>query len=367
MIRRTRPATLLAVVSSLAIALVSGCTSGGDDPVPSGTGGAGGATAGGGAGGATAATGGTGGGAATGGSGGSGGAPGASGDGGAPVVAPADGYRTCTPPSRVGDLVVTVDPAFVSFGGQIMSAADTTFLPQEVKRVGACRLLKPAAPIPPCSPECGAGKICTRNGCIAEPAALDAGQISIGGTKTPFTAMLNMARVYGNPVGSSPTFDEGAALELKIAGKGDVPAQTIKASGIALLKAPTDKLRVESGKPVTLTWTPPTKKVASRMVIEFGVDLHGSSGARYECEVEDNGSFTIDAALVTELFSYGTSGFPRTTLTRQAAGTGMTKAGCVQFSVKSEVTRDIEIPGQKDCNEDSECPSGQKCMFLACK
>ena len=88
---------------------------------------------------------------------------------------------------------------------------------------------------------------------------------------------------------------------------------------MASLVVPADKLRVENGKPVTLTWTPPSKAGPTRMLLNFSLNRHGSVDTWLECEVPDTGSYTIDAAIVSRLFSFGISGFPSVDMKRQSS------------------------------------------------
>jgi hypothetical protein len=174
--------------------------------------------------------------------------------------------------------------------------------------------------------------------------------------------MKSDANVYTGSLPTFPGFTEGTALALQAAGAADIPAFTLRGWGIAPVTVPKEPLPAEDGKPLTVTWTPPGKMGPQRVLLNVGLNLHGSVDTWMVCDVPDTGSFTIDAALVGQLFKFGTSGFPRISVTRLSADSTTVKNGCVQFSVASEVERPLKVPGLESCNFDEECAMGKKCQ-----
>jgi len=83
--------------------------------------------------------------------------------------------------------------------------------------------------------------------------------------------------------------------------------------------------------------------------------------------VSDAGSFSIPAALATELYKLGMSGFPTITITRRTADSTTITPGCIQFSVSSSLELEVSIVGLVSCIKDTECPTGQVCKVdLTC-
>ncbi|WP_037584603.1 hypothetical protein [Stigmatella aurantiaca] len=80
-----------------------------------------------------------------------------------------------------------------------------------------------------------------------------------------------------------PGFAEGAALKMEARG-AEVPAFSLRGQGIQALSVPNAPITVERGKPVTVSWTPPSTPGAAR--IHFVMDLahHGGIAASLECD-----------------------------------------------------------------------------------
>jgi hypothetical protein len=291
--------------------------------------------------------------------------------------APLTTYQTCKDEVRMGDFELALRERqndIEAFTGiepaTVYDSIDPSTIAKVEMEIGGCRILRPPQAIPPCSPECNQDtQICTLAGCKPRPTAQDLGTVSIDGLKVPGTLDKRAGDfVYTNPQWPHPAFDEGADLVLRATGAGRNAPFTARGWGVGSLIVPPEKLLVENGKPVTLTWTPPGKPGPTRMLINFSVNRHGSVDAWLECEVPDTGSHTIDAALVSRLFSFGLSGFPSVDMKRQTADTAMVASGCVEFNVVSAVNREITVPGLISCTgQDPEpgqpppCPPGQTC------
>lgn len=280
-------------------------------------------------------------------------------------------YNVCSSETRVGEFVLTLGEGYTGVEGSVLDGVEIFRVPSEVMKAGSCRILQPPAPVPPCNPECSLAQVCTKTGCAAKPQRRDAGKVTITGLKVPFTA-VNMGNVYANPPIPPlphPGFSEGASIVLQAAG-GDAGYGpfTLKGFGVAALKTAKEPLLVESGKAAKLTWTAPAGPGPARVHVVFSVNGHGRTDTWLDCVAPDTGSFEIPATLMTALFKYGVSGFPRATLTRQSADTAMVKSGCVHFRVESEISRELVVPGLISCHDDSECPKGKTCADdLSCQ
>jgi hypothetical protein len=347
-----RPLALTALLSLSMFAAACSSSEGG------GTGGAGGATGGrGGSGGSGGTTGGTGGG-----SGGSGGATGGTGGGAALAT-----YKTCDRAQRMGEFLVTLsdnDPMnrFTDIQGTVLDGVEQVRQVKLVKQIGDCQILQPPEAFM-CPSQCNlATEQCTPTGCKPKPRLKDVGAVSVSGLKTGTNQLMNNAGVYfSTGTLPHPGFDEGADLTLTAAGMAGWGPFTLKGWGVAPLVVPTTPVTVETGKPVTLTWTAPTKPGPSKMLIDFSINRHGAVDAWLECTVPDTGSFTVTAEMTTELFKNGVSGFPSVNFTRQSGDTTTVMSGCVQLLVAAPISRDLNVPGVVSCNEEKKCPPGKEC------
>jgi hypothetical protein len=340
----SRPLAVTALLSMFVFAAV-GCSSSDSG----GTGGTGGGTGG------SGGTGGTGG---TGGSGGSGGSGGGS---------ALQTYKTCDRAQRFGEFFITLsdnDPVnrFTEVQGAVLDGVEQVRQVKLVKQIGDCRILQPPEAFM-CTPQCDLGsQECTPTGCKPKPRVKDVGAVSVSGLKNGTAQLQNNGGFYGN-TGTlpHPGFDEGADLTLQAAGAAGWGPFTLKGWGVAPLVVPTAPVTVQTGQPVTLSWTPPSKPGPSKMLIDFSINRHGAVDSWLECTVPDTGSFTVTAEMTTELFKNGVSGFPSVNFTRQSGDTVTVMSGCVQLLVAAPISRDLNVPGVVSCNEEKKCPPGKEC------
>jgi hypothetical protein len=344
------------------LALLAACGGGDGGGGTSGSGGARG-TGGAGSGGASVGTGGSGADAGAGGSGG-----GDAGGGGLTA------YKTCTADKRVGEFVVKIandlEPPFSDIGGQINDAVNPYTILEEKAKVGECVVYQPPT-ASVCNPQCDlATQICSAGKCVKQPVPKDVGKITLTGLVQP-VELENISNRYVNPSSTPlmhPVFKEGANITLAIAGAGGYGPLQLKGEGVAAVEMSKDAIPAESGKPVMLSWKAPGKTSSvTRMHIKFSVNIHGAVDTWFECDVPDTGSYTVGAALMTELFKHGISGFPAVELTRQSSDTGMVPSGCMDFRVEAPISRPLAVPGLISCHDQTECPTGKTCGDdLAC-
>ncbi len=286
-------------------------------------------------------------------------------------------YKTCTAENQAGEFsLIRNDQGepmpYVGFERAVVfDAIDTRGPSRELMKVGACRLLLPAEDAPPCAPECKSEQTCTKRGCVPTPKAVDVGQVSVTGLKSPFTLKKNDdTKVYfSTDALSTSAIEEGKTITLAASGgaAGYGPF-SLKGAGIAALKIPATPLPVKDGDSVVITWDPPAKAGPTRVFLDFSFDRHGSALAKITCDVPDTGSTAIDATLVRELFKRDVTGYPNVRMVRRSSDTTQVKSGCVQFQVgTSDIERALMIPGLVSCGQDSECSAGQKCLFKRCK
>ena len=385
------------VAAGLALGLCSGCGST-DPPAPAAltsTGGAS-ATAGGSAGtaaasaaggasaasatggaSATSATGGTAAATAAGGTAAAtaaGGTNAAGGSGAAPSAEPVGYFEV----ALKGLDLVTGTPAHTAVSGFVYDAVPNDSPVYKWKLAsseGGCHLFTPLLPF--CDPECDVTTTTCVEGsaggeCRLNPAAHSVGAVTISGLQTvagntEFTMNALSPKFNYLAPGSVelpyPPCAEGDVIRLSAAG-ADYSAFEISVTGINPLELlGPDPIPIGSGQPLPLQWTPPGAGATSRIVIRVDISHHGGSKGMIECEVGDTGSYDVPASLMTELIDLGYYGFPLVDVTRTAVGSATIEPGLVEFAIRSNVERYLEIPGLTSCHSNNDCTPPETCQF----
>jgi hypothetical protein len=232
---------------------------------------------------------------------------------------------------------------------------------------GDCQLLEPRVPY--CEAGCGADVCVEDDVCQAYPEAHPVGTVTVTGLRTdPGGTELEMDPIGTTyqPVGVTlayPPFAEGDAVSLDAAGSAFTGPFGMEAEGIAPLQLLTSEIPLETGVGVALEWTPPADALAdSRIGLLLDISHHGGSNGKIVCDLDDDGSFEIPAALITRLLALGVAGFPTIILTREARGSTTISAGRVDLALASKVEHEVTIAGLVSCNGDEDCPDPQTCQ-----
>ena len=238
---------------------------------------------------------------------------------------------------------------------------------------GACTLSTPRVPF--CSTPCGGSAACVDDDkCQDYPLAHSAGTVTAkglhpqaGGDTFAMNPIVNAYQAPGDVKLPYPAFSEGEAISFSAAGDY-YQAFTVASVGIAPLVFGTQTITVESGKPIPLTWTVPTKTGNSRIYVKLDISHHGGTKGMIECDADDSGSLEISANLVTKLVELGVAGFPTIIVNRKATGSTTISQGRVDLVVTSSIEQAVEIPGLNSCTANEDCPMGQTCQSdLTCK
>jgi hypothetical protein len=258
-------------------------------------------------------------------------------------------------------------PGFTSMLGKIYDGPVPESLAWELSQAAdGCQLLLPRIPF--CGAGCGSAVCVDDDECVPNPATRDAGAVTVKGVRTEagmteFT-LTPIRNTYVNPAAIKlpyPAFDEGDEIQMRAAGAA-VSQFSITGTGIAPLELPqAASYELAPNQPLLLTWAPPGKPGISRVQVKLDISHHGGTKGKIECDVDDDGSLEISAAMVTELLSLGIAGFPTVALTRSSVGSTTIPEGRVDLEVYSYVERAIEIEGLVSCTEDSQCGSMRTC------
>lgn len=244
---------------------------------------------------------------------------------------------------------------------------------EEAAKEGACKLETPRVPF--CNQPCGGSAACVEDDqCQDYPLAHSAGKVTVKGLHTEsgedgfrMDPVVNAYQPPANVKLPYPAFAEGDVISFQAAGD-HYSGFTLEAAGIAPLALTSDTLTLESGKPVSLAWTPPTKAGSSRIYVKLDISHHGGTKGMIECDADDTGSLEISAALLTKLLDLGVAGYPSIVVARKSTGSTTLKEGRVDLVITSSIEEAVQIPGLTSCTSDVDCPNGQVCQAdLTCK
>ena len=155
-------------------------------------------------------------------------------------------------------------------------------------------------------------------------------------------------------------------MSLSAAGSAAQEAFDAATKCIAPLVVKEGEVKLESGKPLVVEWTPPAQ-AGSKVQVDVNITNHGSHMGKIACDTADNGRLEIAAGLVDALKELGVTGFPTVELTRYNKGTS-SKVD-VDLVIEQKVIKELTIPGFTSCAVDEQCPTGQTCDTdnLICK
>jgi len=240
------------------------------------------------------------------------------------------------------------------------------------KEEGGCRLETPSVPF--CEPACGAQVCVADDVCRPYPEGHSVGAVTLAGLKLTSggseIALKEIAKAYQPPAGTAiayPPFSSTDEVSVHAAG-GDYAAFELSTKGVDPLAFTSTDFELDTGKALTLTWDAPPDPKSSQMYVKLDISHHGGAKGLIECDVDDTGSLTISAALITELMSLGVAGFPSVVGMRQSIDTAAIAPGLVKLEVSARTEHFVTVKGVSSCTADKDCTDGGKCqMDLTCK
>lgn len=237
------------------------------------------------------------------------------------------------------------------------------------RKVGDCTLFTPRHPF--CDPSCGREVCVEDDTCEADRVLQDVGTLVLGGITTTEGAheitLVSVRNTYQNGAVEMPypAFQALDLVTLTSTGGPTAPFNapfTVGVQGIETLQVPETDHELLPDTPLALTWTAPTTAGSSQIRIKLDISHHGGSKGHIECVVEDNGSTTIDAELITDLLALGVAGFPSVLIQREATGTTQLAAGKVALTLFEYAERWIVIDGLVSCTDSTQCEAPQVCL-----
>ncbi|MGC4090057.1 MAG: metallophosphoesterase [Polyangiaceae bacterium] len=174
--------------------------------------------------------------------------------------------------------------------------------------------------------------------CQRFPKLVSVGNVTVSGVADTLGntthRLKNLSNSYQIPDGTKlgyPGFAEGDRIALSATG-GTCPAFELESQGVAPLSFTSEAYSLaripDSNDPTQygafqIEWDPPHTALDSRMNFEMDISHHGGTVGFLGCDVEDNGSLTISAGLVSQLIALGgIGGYPELVVERTISEIG---------------------------------------------
>lgn len=278
-----------------------------------------------------------------------------------------DTETTDEKPFGIFRILIDQDAGSITYSG-VLKDGETPESPwASAMKSGELELLVPTHPL--CETSCGSNALCVADdSCAAFPDKLSAGELTISGVSlangsSSFTSRaIGVLKVYSAAVSfADPPFGANDTITLSAEGD-DVGAFELKTYGVEPIVVLTDSIVLEEGKPINLSWAPPSVSGTTVMNVEVDISYHGGTKAKIAGNCSDDGSLTIPADMLVALKGYGLSGFPKITMTRRSAS-GVSAESRAQLLIESVKVLNINIPGLISCNPGNTdgCPDGMTC------
>jgi hypothetical protein len=260
---------------------------------------------------------------------------------------------------------VAAIPAHTTLIGKVYDGAypETTRW-TAVESSGGCELSTPSVPY--CSPNCANGMACVGTGtCATYPTSQNVGTVSVTGLGANFSLEAGPSNTYQPDATvqfAYPPFTEGASVQIDAAG-GTLEHFILQGKGIApLVLSGTGAYALATGSPLALAWTAPGAAIGSRVKVHLDISHHGGSKGRIECDVDDTGSLSIPASLITKLVNLGVAGFPTVSVSRVFSSEATIPPGKVSLTITAPIERAVTVPGVESCTTDTECTAPKTCQ-----
>lgn len=261
-----------------------------------------------------------------------------------------------------GDFTVQVLDIYSTVAGKVANGVVPITVLELMGEEGGCKLLRRNNAF--CDPPCQAGETCDFNGeCIPYPVNQDVGTVTIGGLveDVVLTPVVPGYQYFQNQT-PHPAFQPGELIELRTWGTTYGEDIVLHGVGVETMSLGTaTEWVVQDGQDFTFSWEPPTNPGRGRVHVRLNIDQHGNTPVNLFCEFDDTGSATLPASLISQLISFGVTGFPNATVTRRTVDSTTMADGCVEFEISSPISPDVLVDGYIPCNGPQDCPQGQTC------
>lgn len=268
----------------------------------------------------------------------------------------------CAQAARIGSFTLDLASDYTSFRGAVSDGVAPSSILNVAQSEATCQLFEARNLF--CSSPCPSGNVCAGDDvCVPTPMKRSVGEVSVTGLVEdlkikPNGITVDYSSTFSDPY---PGFTTGANI-LVVARGDELDGVTLVGEGVSPLTSAVESVLVERESPAALSWDPPSVSSENAEIhVLLTVNSHGATSGWIECTAPDTGAFEIPASLVTALIDLGLSGFPRVTLTRRTIDSRNTGDGCIEFSVASALTINVEVPGLVSCSDADDCAAGFVC------
>jgi hypothetical protein len=275
----------------------------------------------------------------------------------------------CPRASRLGGFQVTAELDYAYVEGSVSDGVVPVTVLEVVpdSELGDCRLLAKRNPF--CDPPCESGETCDFDGaCIAYPAPLDLGVVTVQGLLAPVSmTALEPGMSYFETRLPNPPWAAGAALSLSSSGGASEPLALHALAIPTLVPLGPWEVASDGADPADLDvrWEPPpTPSPSLEVVLTLLIDQHGNAPRSLECRFADTGHGQVPRALLTALVASGVSGYPSGRLVRRSADSQVVQrpvAGCIDLLATSPRSVPVSVSGHIPCRKDADCPVDLTC------
>ena len=247
----------------------------------------------------------------------------------------------CPLDDKVGVFEIAQRELYAAVTGQVATGViPSTILTAEGSEAG-CTLLRKTNPF--CDPPCQPGQVCTQAmECVAYPENQSVGTITISGLLQAVEIEPNVVNSYQDTSVPNPPFEIGSNIFL------DAPGDTLEAfslsgRGVETIVPSAESWTIVEGDPLDIAWTASTGP--GRIWVSFNVDQHGNSPVTMFCDLEDTGSASVPAQLLTDLLGLGLSGVASAHMYRRTVDSVQIAQGCVELDVLSHIQVGLMVDG----------------------
>lgn len=233
---------------------------------------------------------------------------------------------------------------------------------EQLHSEGDCLLLRRNNPY--CDPGCDPGQTCTFDGvCVPYPANQDLGVIAIEGLASDVSMdPVFPGNTYFDTSLPDPPYTSGTLVTLTVPEDGTYGPATLHGVGVDPLAGTDAEWIVDSGVDLPVSWTAPAGDGArSSVLLEISIDQHGATPGLVRCVFEDDGDATVPGGILQRLVDSGVTGFPTGRLVRQTVDREPAGDGCMDLTIQSEKTIEVDVVGFTPCVDDEDCPEGESC------
>jgi hypothetical protein len=234
-----------------------------------------------------------------------------------------------------------------------------------IKTEGGCSLSTPSSPF--CPAGCGTEVCVADDKCQPYATGHSVGDVTLKGIKLAAggsdLALKEIAKAYQPPAGTVlafPPFAVGDDVTLHATG-GDYEAFDLASKGVDPIALSSTDYELDEGKAFELAWNAPPDPKSARIFVKVDISHHGGAKGKIECEVDDTGSLSISAAMITDLIGLGVAGYPSVVVAREAIGTTKIAPGVVRLQVSARTEQFLTVKGYTSCTVNEECPEGTTC------